>query len=340
MRSRLEAAAKQIVPAVVEDWAKGSCEELPDVLGGSYTWPSISVIVPTRDRPELLRHAVQSILGQDYPGEVECVVVFDQSAPTPITVEPAERRRLRLIRNERTPGLAGARNAGVLASDGELVAFCDDDDDWLSGKLRLQVDAMRPNPEAVVATCGIFVLYRTRTIRRLPPNGTTVTQEQLLRKRMMEVHPSTVLVRRTALLGPIGLVDEAIPGSYAEDYEWLLRAARVAPIVVVREPLVRIHWHPSSFFEERWQIIVRALTYLLDKHPEFEQEPAGLARIEGQLAFAYAALGQSKIARRWAIQALRRNWRERRGYVALAVSTRVLRPETVIRMAHTLGRGI
>ena len=279
MRSRLEAAAKQIVPAVVEDWAKGSCEETSDVLGGSYTWPSISVIVPTRDRPELLRHAVQSILGQDYPGEVECVVVFDQSAPTPITVEPAERRRLRLIRNERTPGLAGARNAGVLASDGELVAFCDDDDDWLPGKLRLQVDAMRPNPEAVVATCGIFVLYRTRTIRRLPPNGTTVTQEQLLRKRMMEVHPSTVLVRRTALLGSIGLVDEAIPGSYAEDYEWLLRAARVAPIVVVREPLVRIHWHPSSFFEERWQIIVRALTYLLDKHPEFEQEPAGLARI-------------------------------------------------------------
>jgi glycosyltransferase involved in cell wall biosynthesis len=327
-------------PAVVEDWAKGSCEEMSDVLGGSSTWPSISVIVPTRDRPELLRHAVQSILGQDYPGEVECVVVFDQSAPTPITVEPAERRRLRLIHNERTPGLAGARNAGVLASDSELVAFCDDDDDWLPGKLRLQVDAMRPNPEAVVATCGIFVLYRTRTIRRLPPNGTTVTQEQLLRKRMMEVHPSTVLVRRTALLGSIGLVDEAIPGSYAEDYEWLLRAARVAPIVVVREPLVRIHWHPSSFFEERWQIIVRALTYLLDKHPEFEQEPAGLARIEGQLAFAYAALGQSKIARRWAIQALRRNWRERRGYVALAVSTRVLRPETVIRMAHTLGRGI
>jgi glycosyltransferase involved in cell wall biosynthesis len=327
-------------PAVVEDWAKGSCEEMSDVLGGSSTWPSISVIVPTRDRPELLWHAVQSILSQDYPGEVECVVVFDQSAPTPITVEPAERRRLHLIRNERTPGLAGARNAGVLASDGELVAFCDDDDDWLPGKLRLQVDAMRPNPEAVVATCGIFVLYRTRTIRRLPPNGTTVTQEQLLRKRMMEVHPSTVLVRRTALLGSIGLVDEAIPGSYAEDYEWLLRAARVAPIVVVREPLVRIHWHPSSFFEERWQMIARALTYLLDKHPEFEQEPAGLARIEGQLAFAYAALGQSKIARRWAIQALRRNWRERRGYVALAVSTRVLRPETVIRMAHTLGRGI
>jgi glycosyltransferase involved in cell wall biosynthesis len=315
-------------------------KKMSHVPGGSYTWPSISVVVPTRDRPELLRHAVQSILGQDYPGKVECVVVFDQSTPTPIAVAPAERRRLRLIRNERTPGLAGARNAGVLASDGDLVAFCDDDDDWLPGKLRLQVDAMRPNPEAVVVTCGIFVLYRTRTIRRLPPSGTTVTLGQLLRKRMMEVHPSTVLVRRTALLGSIGLVDEAIPGSYAEDYEWLLRAARVAPIVVVREPLVRIHWHPSSFFAERWQMIVRALTYLLDKHPEFEQEPAGLARIEGQLAFAHAALGQSKMARRWAVQALRRNWRERRGYVALAVSTRVLRPETVMRMAHTLGRGI
>jgi glycosyltransferase involved in cell wall biosynthesis len=303
------------------------------------TWPLISVVVPTRDRPALLRRAVQGILDQRYPGEIECVVVFDQSEPTEVGIEPGERRRLRCVRNWRTPGLAGARNAGVLASGGELVAFCDDDDEWLPDKLRLELEAMRSDPQAVVVACGIIVQFGRRAIRRLPP-GTRVTYEQLLRERLMEVNPCTIVVERTALLESIGLVDEDIPGSYCEDYDWLLRAARVAPVLVVPEPLVRIHWHRSSFFADRWQTIIHALHYLLDKHPDFEQVPAGLARIEGQIAFAHAALGQTGLARRWARRALRRNWLERRAYVALLVSTRLLRAETVLRLAHSAGRGI
>jgi glycosyltransferase involved in cell wall biosynthesis len=304
------------------------------------SWPLVSVVVPTRDRPELLRRAVQGILDQRYPGEIECLVVFDQSEPTEIGVEPGERRRLRSVRNDRAPGLAGARNAGVLASSADLVAFCDDDDEWLPDKLRLELQAMRADPEAVVVACGVIVHYGGRAIRRLPPGGTRVTHGQLLRRRYMEVNPCTIVVERAALLESIGLVDEDIPGSYCEDYDWLLRAARVAPVLVVPEPLVRIHWHASSFFADRWQTIIRALLYLLDKHPEFGQEPAGLARIEGQIAFAHAALGQAGPARRWAVRALSRNWMERRAYVALLVSTRLLRAETVLRLAHSAGRGI
>jgi glycosyltransferase involved in cell wall biosynthesis len=303
-------------------------------------WPLVSVVVPTRDRPELLRRAVGSVLGQRYPGAIECVVVFDQSEPTTVGAETGPQRRLRSVANGRAPGLAGARNAGVLASDGALVAFCDDDDEWLPHKLRLEVDALRADPEAVVAACGVIVQYGGRAIRRLPPGGTRVTYRQLLRKRLMEVNPCTILVERGALVESIGLVDEDIPGSYCEDYDWLLRAARVAPVLVVPEPLVRINWHTSSFFADRWQTIIRALLYLLDKHPEFGLEPAGLARIEGQIAFAHAALGQSGPARRWAARALRRNWTERRAYVALLVSARLLRAETVLRLAHSAGRGI
>jgi glycosyltransferase involved in cell wall biosynthesis len=302
-------------------------------------WPLVSVVVPTRDRPELLARAVRRVFDQRYLGEIECVVVFDQSEPAEIPVEPAERRRLHTIRNQRTPGLAGARNAGVLASSGELVAFCDDDDEWLPGKLSAQVDSLRDHPEAALVACGIFVHYGDRVIRRLPPPG-PVPLERFLRSRTMEINPCTVLVRRQALLGPIGLVDEGLPGSYYEDYEWLLRAARVAPVLVVPEPLVRIHWHTTSFFAERWQTIISATDYLIDRHPELRDDQAGMARLEGQLAFAHAALGQRGAARRWAVSALRRNWRERRGYVALAVSARLVRAETVLRLAHSIGKGV
>lgn len=308
-------------------------------------WPPVSVVIPTRDRPELLHRAVRRVLDQDYPGELECLVVFDQSEPAEVRVEPpvpaahSAGRRVRAIANRRTPGLAGARNTGALAAGGELVAFCDDDDEWLQGKLGAQVELLRDHPEAAVAACGIQVRYGDRVVERVPPPG-PVPLERFLRSRVMEVHPSTIVVRRGALLGPIGLVDEELPGSYYEDYEWLLRAARLAPVLVVPRPLVRVHWHATSFFAGRWRTIAEAIAYLIDKHPELRRDPAGMARLESQVAFARAALGERAVARSWAARALRHNWRERRGYVALAVSARLLRAETVVRLANSMGRGV
>jgi glycosyltransferase involved in cell wall biosynthesis len=302
-------------------------------------WPAVSVVVPTRDRPELLRRAVTAILGQTYPGLVECVVVFDQSDPDLPWEDPGPSRRLLLVRNDRTPGLAGARNAGAARATGELLAFCDDDDEWLPRKLERQVEALTRRPDAAVATTGIVVRYGDRNVTRLAPTP-EITHRQLLRSRLTELHPSTVLVRRRELLDGIGLVDEGIPGSYAEDYEWLLRAAKRAPLLAVQEPLVVVHWHQSSFFADRWRTIISALTYLVDKHRELEQEPSGLARIYGQIAFAHAALGERSAARRWARRTLSLDRRERRAYLALAVSLRLVKARTVVRLAHVAGKGI
>jgi glycosyltransferase involved in cell wall biosynthesis len=301
--------------------------------------PSVSVVVPTRDRPELLRRAVGAILGQAYPGPVRCLVVFDQSDPDLPWGDPGRGRRLELLRNRRAAGLAGARNSGVLHADGELLAFCDDDDEWLPDKLARQVERLQASPDAGVVTSGVLVRYRGRTIARTSPTP-VISHRQLLRSRMFELHPSTVLVRRSLLLDHIGLVDEDIPGSYGEDYDWLLRAAKVAPVVAVQEPLVTVHWHQSSFFADRWRMIISALTYLADKHRELEQEPSGLARIYGQIAFAHAALGERGPARRWARRTLSLDPGERRAYLALAVSLGLVPAATVVRLANAAGKGI
>jgi hypothetical protein len=142
------------------------------------------------------------------------------------------------------------------------------------------------------------------------------------------------------MIEAIGVVDEAMPGSYGEDYEWLLRAARRAPIRVVPAPLVRVYWHRSSFFADRWAVIVESIQYLLDKHPEFEAEPKGLARLYGRLAFANAAMGDRSEARRWAGKSLRLNLRERRAYLALGVSWRLVSPDRLVRFAHRRGKGL
>jgi glycosyltransferase involved in cell wall biosynthesis len=90
--------------------------------------PLVSVVVPIRDRPALLKRAVAAVLGQNYSGNFECVVVFDHSPPRlpeGFTVPPG--RSLRVVSNQRTPGLAGARNTGITVARGEFVAQCEDD---------------------------------------------------------------------------------------------------------------------------------------------------------------------------------------------------------------------
>jgi glycosyltransferase involved in cell wall biosynthesis len=299
---------------------------------------SVSVVVPTRDRPELLRRALESIAAQRYDGRLELIVVFDQAEPNIPPLKGRDNVTIRGLSNTRAPGLAGARNTGILAAQGDLVAFCDDDDEWLPGKLRAQV-ALMEESGAMTVSSGIRVRYRRREIERLP-SGRTIAFRDLLRSRRMELHPSTIVVNREALIGTIGLVDEAIPGSYAEDYEWLLRAARVESIAAVHAPLARIHWHDSSFFAARWDTIASALTYLLDRYPEFQLERAGLARLYGQLAFAYAGCHRRSDARTWARRALRLSPLQPRAYLALAVSVGVVDPDRVLRIAHTFGRGI
>ncbi len=313
--------------------------------------PSVGVVVATRDRPELLARAIGSVLGQRYHGRVEVLVVFDQCQPDRSLAFDGDGdgadRAVRVLTNDRSPGLAGARNTGVLASEGhELLAFCDDDDLWSPGKLDAQVALLAAHPDIEVATTGLFIQAHGRITTRVLEHERILFTD-LLRSRVMEAHPSTYLMRRAAMLGPtgdgsdgIGLVDEDLPGSYAEDYDWLLRAARRADIGAVRLPLVKVVWHRSSFFAERWEMIVAALDHLLATHPEIATEPIGLARIQGQQAFALAALGRRRDARRRARQALAHNRGEKRAWLALALCTGLIRSDQVLQVIQMFGRGI
>lgn len=306
--------------------------------------PSVAVVIATRDRPVLLRRAVEAVVDQRYPGDVEVLAVFDQSEPEPDLerdeVGPGGGRRVvRTLRNGRVPGLAGARNTGITTATTDLVAFCDDDDLWLPGKLDAQVERLRDEPEMEVVTTGVLVEARGKVSTRVLDRE-RITHAELLRSRVSEAHPSTYLFRREALVDGIGLVDEELPGSYAEDYDLLLRAARRADIGAVTLPLAKVFWHRSSFFAERWRTIIDALDHLVAAHPELATEPTGLARIEGQQAFAHASMGDRKGAWATAKKALSHNKREPRAYLALLVATGAVRSEWVLRALQAGGRGI
>ncbi len=310
----------------------------PEATGDESDLPAVDVVVATRNRPELLALALEAIWNQTYAGEIVCHVVFDQCEPDTSVARSAPGRTVRVLTNERSPGLAGGRNTGILAGSAPLVAFCDDDDEWLPTKVARQVEALRSDEQAITAVTGIIVLYADSAVPRVP-RPEDMTLAQLVRNRVMEAHPSTVMVRRSALLGPIGLVDEELPGSYGEDFDWIIRSAQAGSFAVVAEPLVKVRWG-QSMFSQRWQTIVDSIDYSLAKHTVFHQDPQALGRLYGRRAFALAALGHTRPALGQAWRTVRVNPRERRAYLAGAVALHLVSAERLMRLAHSRGHGI
>lgn len=300
--------------------------------------PDVDVVIATHNRPELLRIALDAVLTQTYAGKITCYVVFDQSEPDRSIARSEPTRDVVVVANtERAPGLAGARNTGILAGCGEYVAFCDDDDEWLPDKVRLQIDALLRTGEPT-AVCGIVIVYADHESVRVP-HPSQLTLEELVRNRVMEAHPSTVTVRRDILLSDIGLVDEEIPGSYGEDFDWIIRAAQSGGFAVVEQALVRVRWG-QSLFSNRWQTIIDAIDYMIVKHPVFLENKQAMARLYGRQAFALAALGSRRAALGKAREAFSHNVRERRAYLAAAVALRLVSARRLMDMAHKRGRGI
>jgi glycosyltransferase involved in cell wall biosynthesis len=302
----------------------------------------VSVVVPTRDRDQLLARAVAAVAAQEHAGPLEIVVVRDGTPAAELAVDVPAHVTLRQVPNTRAPGLAGARNTGILAAAHALVAFCDDDDEWLPGKLAAQLALLAARPDAALVATGIVVVLSGRTglvEHRRPGPARDVLLADLLDDRIMELHPSGFLLRRADLLGRIGLLDEELAGGYGEDYDLLLRAAATGPVIAVPEPLVRVHWHGGSYYFSRWQTIHEALETLLAKHP-FTGSPRGTARIRGQQALALAATGRRGEAVRTAGRALRLVPTEKRAYLAVAVAGGVLDVDRLQRWLHRRGRGL
>jgi hypothetical protein len=299
--------------------------------------PDLTAVISTHHRPGPLREAIAAIRNQDHPGPVETVVVFDKEEPDASLESDDPRRPVRVVANHRTPGLPGSRNSGVDVASAPLVGFCDDDDLWLPSKARLQLE-LHERTGAPTVGCAIQISYDDRVVPRRC-TGSAARIEDLVRSRIPEAYMSTVVVERDAFLGPIGPVEESIPGGYAEDYDWWVRAARHAPIPLVTEPQFQLRWGGQSYFRDKWVAMDEALGYMTDVHPEFRADRKGLARIEAQRAFARAGAGDR--AGSWALlrRALRHNPTEQRLPFAALVAAGVS-ADKVMAALNRVGRGI
>jgi glycosyltransferase involved in cell wall biosynthesis len=177
--------------------------------------PQFSVVIPAHNRPQLLLEAIESVRRQTVT-DWEIVVVDDGSNPPLVVPDDS---RIRLVRHPVAAGRSAARNAGVAASDGALLAFLDDDDFFTEDRLEIALEGLERSP---VATCWIRVFGQ-------PTRSNVVLQGDVSDTILDRLTPSlgATAVRRESFLP----FDEQVFS--VEDVDWWLRTAAVVPVVTV-----------------------------------------------------------------------------------------------------------
>jgi glycosyl transferase family 2 len=303
-------------------------------------WPLVSVILPTHQRPDLVRESIASVVAQDYPGDIECIVVHDREAADPSLAELARPgRSVTVTTNTRTPGLPGARNTGLGVATGAFLAGCDDDDVWHPGKLRLQLTRLLGDPGLLAVGSGMRLMLPSGKITEWPGRADVINYRLLLRNRVKELHSSTLVMRREAV-DRAGLYDEDLPGGYGEDYDWVLRLARSGPVGAVAPLLADVRKDQGSWYYGRAEMTAAGLEHLLAKHPDIAGSRRGHARILGQIALARSVLGERRQAARYVGRAFARWPLSLHASVALVHIATGIDDRHLRRVARLLRRGM
>ena len=193
----------------------------------------VSVILPTFNRAWIVREAVDSVLNQDFAG-FELIVVDDGSTDeTPRILESYGDTLTMICQSNR--GVSAARNSGIRAAGGDLIAFLDSDDYWREGKLARQVDYFWQNPDMMICqTEEIWIRHG----KRVNPKRRHRKREGMIFQACLPlclISPSAVMMRRR-LFDRVGLFDENLPA--CEDYDFWLRVACDYPVGLIDEPLL------------------------------------------------------------------------------------------------------
>lgn len=235
--------------------ATGSCE--------------VTVVIPTRNRwSVLVDAALRAALSQESVDH-EVVVVDDGSTDgTSDRLAELGEPQLRVVLNDRSLGVAKARNAGIEAARGAWIAFLDDDDVWSPRKLRTQIDAASSEGASFVYGASVALDERKRFLfGHAPPDPTTLRFE-LLRRNVMWGGCSNVIVRAD-VARQLGGFDEDL--FQLADWDLWVRLATTSKAAMCPEILVGCVTHQESMLLTDRRDVFTEFEYMVKKHERTTQ---------------------------------------------------------------------
>ena len=213
----------------------------------------ISVIIPTRNRPDYLPLAVASVL-QQHEAELELVIVNDGRDIFEDFADP----RVRVLSSGEA-GAVPARNLGVAQANGDAIAFLDDDDQWADEYwLKAASDCLRGGADFVFGDGRMVYPDGTAKPFREDANAETLARD------------NTILISsvcyRKSLHDALGNFDESLP--YYWDWDWYIRVARSgAKLQRIASPVVDIRIHADNMSGSRNAVLRQEnLDRLAEKH--------------------------------------------------------------------------
>jgi glycosyltransferase involved in cell wall biosynthesis len=284
--------------------------------------PTVSVILPVFNREPYLADSIESVVSQTF-ADWELVVVDDGSSDgSPAIIE---RYRLRFPGKvkpifQANAGVAAARNRGITASTGELIAFIDSDDLWHPRKLERQVEVFRAAAGVAFVYTGYEIIDsggRSLDTVRPDPRFQGDIYEKLWTEDNRILGPTMMAAR--SMLDRAGLFDERL--RHAENLDLRLKLARLGPVGFVDEILYRYRRHPESLSAD-WSGALERTRRLIDYHLADPKTPREIALRRTALSRYYQREADARFARAEFVQALgwyRRSWvgSRRKGQILL-----------------------
>ena len=245
--------------------------------------PLVSVVIPAYNAARTISEAVDSVLTQTL-SDFELIIINDGSTDDTGKIARAAAEKDSRIKVLDGPnlGAAGARNAGINASLGKLVAFLDSDDVWLPNKLEEQSRPFEAEQGVRSVRCGAFLVDDKLTVlsRRPCYDSGDVLQEILLFQNQSP-WMSTLVVDRTAF-SEIGMFDTSL--AMIEDWEFAIRLARLGPMKSVEEPLAYYRQHPGNRSKD-WRAHIESGLQILDR---LFRDPTVPIEVQNQRAKIYS----------------------------------------------------
>lgn len=231
---------------------------------------TISVVIPTYNRANLICNAIDSALKQTCP-PTEIIVVDDGSTDETEEILSQYAEKIRYFR-QKNMGISNARNRGIRECRGDLVAFLDSDDIWLPEKLSKQIEFLKMHPSVGLVHTDAF--YQT---------GATGERKTLSHPRFRyigncdnelfianAIATPSVLVRRNCF-ELTGVFDETIIGGRVEDRDMWLRIAKEFEFGYLPEPLVVVRVHDTNVSNDGG-LMAESLVHVLRKNLRANQK--------------------------------------------------------------------
>jgi len=252
--------------------------------------PLVSVIVPTYNRPDMLKEALMSILSQTYQN-VEVIVVNDAGEDIKDVIDSLNKEgKIIYLQHKENRGLPAARNTGLKAAKGKYIAYLDDDDIYYPNHLETLVNFLENSDYKLAYTDSYYVFKEWITDRYVTVGKKIIYSHDFDRQHLLIFNYIPVLnvVHRKDMIEVAGLFDVTL-GAH-EDWDMWIRLSQYGDFHHINIPTTEVSFRTDRTtmtsrnrmpFLRTLKVIHKRYSHLVTNPSIFEEQEKvekGLAR--------------------------------------------------------------